>query len=273
MVYKKPLPKKNLFTNKNIEVVRIPSISLPTEKTTISKNLSDYCLMIYGEGKIGKTSLCAQFPDTLILAFEPGTSSIECYVLTMTKWQDFTDTIELLKKGNHNYKNIIIDNVQIAYNYCSKFICDKIGIDGAGEAKDYGVTWSNISREFTSQINEIINYGIKPIFTAHSRIRDIESLSGNKYQRIEPLISGQLSEILKSSVDLLGYFNYYKTNRYLTIRGNDYVDAGTRMTKFWIAKTSKPIINISMGNNPEEAYNNLINAFQNKQATSFEKLI
>jgi phage nucleotide-binding protein len=273
MVYKKPLPKKNLTIKKNVEMVTIPILSLPKEKSTISKNISDYCLMIYGEGKIGKTSLCAQFPDALILAFEPGTSSIECYVLTMTKWEDFVDTIKLLKKGGHKYKNVIIDNVQIAYNYCSKFICDKIGIDGAGEAKDYGVTWSNISREFTYQINTIINYGIKPIFTAHSRIKDIESLSGNKYQRIEPLISGQLAEILKSPVDLLGYFNYYKNNRYLTIRGSDYIDAGTRMTKFWLAKTGKSVINIPMGKNEKEAYNNLINAFQNKQSTSFEKLI
>jgi hypothetical protein len=273
MVYKKPLPKNNLFTEKKIDTEKKSILSLPTEKTKISDNISDYCLMLYGEGKIGKTSLCSQFSNALILAFEPGTSSIECYVLTMTKWQDFIDIIKLLKQGKHNFKNIIIDNVQIAYNFCSKFICDKIGIDGPGVANDYGVTWSNISREFTNKINEIINYGVKPIFTAHSRIKDIESLSGNKYQKIEPLITGQLAELLKSPVDLLGYFNYYKNNRYLTIRGNDHVDAGTRMTKFWIAKTGKSVINIPMGNNEKEGYNNLITAFQNKQQTSFEKLI
>ena len=60
-------------------VAKISGLTLPTEKSKPSSRLGDYTWLIYGAKKIGKTSLVAQFPETLILSFEPGTKALEVF--------------------------------------------------------------------------------------------------------------------------------------------------------------------------------------------------
>jgi hypothetical protein len=272
MVFKKTLPKPN-FTKPQFTKEHNKILSLPIKKTTISNKITDYCIFIYGVGKIGKTSFCGQFPSPLIAAFEPGYEGGEYYAVDMPCWENFVDIVDLLCRGEHDYLNLVIDNVQIAYNLCSDFIANERGFKNSGEAKDYGATAAEIRKEFNKQINRLIFSGIKPIFTAHAKDKKFESLSGTEFYKTCPMIPDSLNEILSSVVDILGYYNFYKKNRYLTIQGNDNIDAGHRLEKFFNTPDGIPIHSIPLGKTAKQAYTNLITAFQNKQKETFEKLI
>ena len=44
---------------------------LPTEKTPAKKKLKDYTILIYGNSKIGKSTMCAEIENGLFWATEP----------------------------------------------------------------------------------------------------------------------------------------------------------------------------------------------------------
>ena len=50
---------------------------LNLEPTKISRDLKGKYIFAYGAAKIGKTSLIASFPKSLIFSFEPGTNALD----------------------------------------------------------------------------------------------------------------------------------------------------------------------------------------------------
>ena len=49
--------------------------------------------------KIGKTSLIASFPKSLIFSFEPGTNALDnVYKVNITSWRDFKLYVKQLQK-------------------------------------------------------------------------------------------------------------------------------------------------------------------------------
>ena len=73
-------------------------------------------------------------------------------------------------------------------------------------------------------------------------------------------------------VDVVAYYQYIGNERYLTIRGDEEVTAGTRTKNHFLTPSGEPIFRIPMGKSEEEAFKNLENAFNNKQTETFEKV-
>ena len=62
--------------------------------------------------KFGKTSLAAQFPKNLLLAFEPGYNGLNnIMVAPITKWGEFKDILRQLEKPEikEKFETITID--------------------------------------------------------------------------------------------------------------------------------------------------------------------
>lgn len=76
------------------------AINLETlEPTKISRSLKGKYIFAYGAAKIGKTSLIASFPKSLIFSFEPGTNALDnVYKVNITSWRDFKLYVKQLQK-------------------------------------------------------------------------------------------------------------------------------------------------------------------------------
>ena len=64
--------------------------------------------------KIGKTSLIASFPKSLIFSFEPGTNALNnIYKVNITSWKDFKLSVKQLQndKVKEKFDFIGIDTV------------------------------------------------------------------------------------------------------------------------------------------------------------------
>lgn len=109
----------------------------------VSRDMRGYTVFLYGEPKSGKTTTATKFPRHLLLAFEKGYNAIPgAMAQPINSWAEFKRVLRQLKddKVKEMYETIIIDTVDIAYNYCEKYICanaprgdGSFGVDSIGD--------------------------------------------------------------------------------------------------------------------------------------------
>jgi len=236
---------------------------LPTEKSVPKANMGEYSILIYGEKKIGKTTIAAEFPDALFLMCEPGAKDLSVYKVDVKNWGDLVHTIDLLEKTGAKFKTVIMDTVDAAYDMCFDYMCIKLVIDHPHDANDYGKSWKKIKQEFARQINRLMRLG-GFIALSHATLKEVDTLEG-KIARMMPTLSGQAEEVLVGLIDIWAYYGYSGGTRLLTIRGNEFVGGGTRLQNHFNTPDGKQILEIPMGRSAKEAYTNLLAAYNNEQ--------
>jgi hypothetical protein len=219
--------------------------------------------LFFGDKKIGKTSLAAQFPDALFLMTEPGARALPVYQISILDWRMFRDTLKLLRTSEgQRFKTIVVDTVDLLFKMAETFACQKLGIAHPSE-EDWGRGWSAVRDEFTAQMQVLLNIGKGVILISHATEREIKTRSGTKYDRIQPTMSNQARDIVEGMVDIWAYYTYEGTQRVLQIRGDEHIMAGNRLQENF-RYNGKEVREIHMGASAEEAYRNLVACFNNK---------
>ncbi len=266
---KKIVKKKVTVSKKKMTVSKL-NLSLPTEKSIPSTNLRDYTNLFYGKKKIGKTTLSSHFPGTIHFMFETGSKALAIYARVVPAWDHFLGYITLLEKEQHNFKNAVIDTGAIAYIRCMEYICKREGINHPSDRKDYGATWSMISGEFGKAHTRLAACGLGLLVIAHEKVEEIETRSGETFNQIVPNFSKQADDFYAGGIDNVYYYEYIGNQRFLTIRGDEFVVAGTRCEDNFLTPEGKQIYRIPMGSSSKEAYTNLVQAFNNKQTETYK---
>ena len=248
-----------------------PALALPTTMNTPSDSLLDYSILLYGAKKIGKTSLAARFPDALFLACEPGTKALRVYTVPITSWQEFTGYVDLILQGGHNFRTVVVDTADRAYEMAFDHVCSKMMIEHPNEENDYGATWKRIKKEFATQVDRLITSGLGVVFVSHDTEREVELRDGTKVDRVQPTMASQAMGAVEGQVDIIANYAYDGNNRILRIDGTQEVVSGCRVEEHFVRAGGKPrvpgdrIISIPMGKSAAQAYDNLVRAFENKQ--------
>ena len=244
------------------------NVTLPMEKSLPVAHIGGYSILIFGEKKIGKTSLSSQFPDVLFLMFEAGSKKLSVYQRTVNHWIEFKEYINLILKTD-KFKTIIIDPIDKAYDLCFKYVCTKLVISHPAD-EGWGKGWDAIRSEFNFEMDRLLKSDKGIIFLSHSKEMEIEERSGKKYHRITNTMKGQAKECIEGAVDVWAHYGYEGKQRVLTILGDDRIDAGHRLNEppgpRFLYTNGEPIRQISMGSTSKEAYGNFIKAFSNQLA-------
>ena len=81
---------------------------------------------------MGKTTIATKFPKSLLLAFEKGYNALAgIMVQPINSWAEFIKVLRQLKdeKVKDKFETIILDTVDIAYQYCEKYVCSNNGVN------------------------------------------------------------------------------------------------------------------------------------------------
>ena len=116
----------------------------------VSRDLSGYITYIYGAPKVGKTSLGADMPKPLLLAFERGYNALAGIIAQdISSWSEIKQVVRELKKpeNKESFSTIIVDTVDVAAIQCEKYICGQNGVNALGEIP-YGQGWTLLKKEF-----------------------------------------------------------------------------------------------------------------------------
>jgi len=152
---------------------------LPDKPSPPSARMADYSWHFYGEPGVGKTTLGNQFPSPVFISTEPGTSAMLAASVPVNNWQDMKLVIGALKEEKHNYKTVVLDTVDIAYNLCATHVCDSNGWVDVADG-DWGRGWRAVDREWTNMISQLRGLPMCTIFIGHEKREEIMERLGSR---------------------------------------------------------------------------------------------
>jgi len=266
MAVKKVIRKKVATEAKR--VTQNIDVSLPDHVTEISNNLEDYTWMLYGERKIGKTTLLSQFNNPLFLMFDPLNKGLAIKQVYINSWEVFIKILHQLKaklKKSPNYCNmVVIDTGFMCYERCYQYKIKKLGITDPKD-RAWGSAWKEISREFMEAHDLIFDLGVGFAVTAHAQIAEITRKDGSTYNKLTTQLGAQAFKFYNGLVDVIAFYQYNNKNqRELTIAGDALVEAGARIDNHFKYTNGEPVKDILMGKTSKDAYSSLLKAFNNK---------
>jgi hypothetical protein len=207
----------------------------------VSRDLRGYSVFFYGEPKSGKTTTAAHFPEALLLAFEKGYNAIPGIMAQpINSWGEFKQTLRELKKQEvkDKFSTIIIDTADIAYDYCTKYICDNakrpdggFGVDAISDI-GYGKGYGMVSQEFDDSLRSIVQMDYGLVLISHATDKTFKNESGEEYNQIVPTLDKRATNIVSRMADIIGYSRVVSTDQgdktMLFMRGTNRYMAGSR---------------------------------------------
>lgn len=206
--------------------------------------------------------------------FEPGDRALPIRSTPVNNWLEAREYVRLLEASTPEHETIVVDVVDAAYEQCFKYVCDKLVIDYPRD-DDFGASWKAIRREWESWVRRLLalrdgdkRKGV--IFLSHARFNNVKRRDGSSIDILGPTMSGQAMGVVEGLVDTIAYYGYHNDSRVLVIRGNEHIDAGTRLDVQFLTRSGEQVRAIDMGKSKEEAYANLLKGFSNRLTTSGE---
>jgi len=207
----------------------------------VSRDLRGYSVFFYGEPKSGKTTTAAHFPEALLLAFEKGYNAIPGIIAQpINSWSEFRQTLRELKKQEvkEKFSTIVIDTADIAYDYCTKYICDNakrpdggFGVDSISDIP-FGKGYGQVSQEFDECLRSIVQMDYGLVLISHATDKTFKNESGEEYNQIVPTLDKRATNIVSRMADIIGYSRVVTTDEgdktMLFMRGTNRYMAGSR---------------------------------------------
>ena len=180
----------------------------------VSRNLNGYIVFFYGEPKSGKTTTASKFPKSLLLAFEKGYNTLAGVMANpINSWAEFRKVLRQLKdeRSKEMFSTIIIDTTDIAYDYCTKYICDNARRPDGGYGVDkvsdipYGQGYGMIEKEFDECLRSIVQMDYGLVLISHSTDKTFTDENGVEYNKIVPTLDKRATKVVSRMADIIGY--------------------------------------------------------------------
>jgi DNA polymerase III delta prime subunit len=201
----------------------------------VSRDLRGYTILFYGQPKTGKTTTAARFPQALLCAFETGYLAIPGVMAQpINKWSEFKQILKQLDsdQARQQFKNIVVDTVDIAYDLCEKYICNQNGVSTVGDLA-YGKGYALAKKEFDEALRKIPQMGYGLVMISHAHDKTFKDENGEEYQQIVPTLANQPRLVVDRMSDIIGYAHPFQdedgsVHTTLFMRGTPRFVAGSR---------------------------------------------
>lgn len=176
----------------------------------------------------------------------------------INNWAEFRKVLRQLKdqKAKDTFYTITIDTVDIAYDYCTKYICDNAQRSDGGYGVDsisdipFGKGYGMVSKEFDECLRSIVmmDYGL--VLISHSIDKTFKDENGNEYNKIVPTLDKRANNVVARMADIIGYSRIVESKNgqnitKLFMRGTPRYEAGSRFkyTPDYIDFSYKDLVN------------------------------
>jgi hypothetical protein len=180
---------------------------LPTEKTKPSDDPMSYSILLYGQTKAGKSTFASKADRAIFLATEPGLNALSVFKVDIDSWPRFLAVCKELATTEHEFKTIVIDTVDNAYDFCLEHVCSTLKDDAGNQVTHpadlgYGKGWKAVNSEFKRILTKLAALPQGLILISHSKVEEVKTRTG-KYDRIVPTLGSGPRKILLGLMDLV----------------------------------------------------------------------
>ncbi|MGJ0908882.1 AAA family ATPase [Clostridium botulinum] len=217
------------------------------------KKINKKKLWIYGPSMSGKTTMLDDAPNPLNLNTDGNIEFVTMQYIKLADkvwwegriqkkkfaWEFFIEAIEELEKKDNDYKTIIIDLAEDAYEMCRLYKYDELGI--THESDDAFRAWDKVRMEFLSTMRRFFNleYENLVIVSHEDKSKDITKKTGDKITAIRPNITEKIANKLAGMVDIVARVVVDGDERTLNFKSDEVIFGGGRLKG--ITKTSIPL--------------------------------
>lgn len=174
-------------------------------------------VVIYGPEGIGKSSLAAQFPNSIFIDTEGSTTEMDVQRLKKpSSWEMIQQQAAWVKQqGPHRFGTLIIDTFDWAEMLCVNSVCathSKSGVEDFGYGKGYVYVAEEIGR-FLNFLQDVVDSGINVVLVAHSQIVKFEQPDEmgayDRYQlKLGAKTGSRTAPLVKEWADIVLFVNY-----------------------------------------------------------------
>ena len=178
-------------------------MQLPTVMSDIDLDPMKSTYWLYGYPGSGKTTMAASFGKMLFLYADPGVKVVQAYKEPCTTWSEFEDAAKAYIKNNDLYDGLVIDTIDMMYDFCIRKYLDKKGKDHLSEL-EWSKGWDMVRNDFGTLIPRLINIEKPLVFLSHAKSEDIKG-TAVKTTKQTPMIPGMGRQIVFRLCDAVAY--------------------------------------------------------------------
>jgi hypothetical protein len=231
----------------------------PTEAITDPRRLK---YLIIGPPKWGKTSFLCAVPDSILLATEEGHAFHKTHKVIIDVWDRplkeknqgwgededknlHTSMVEAVETicASDRFQFVIIDTADMAAKMCLDFHYDKLGVNHASEAGDYGKGWDvALTQPFRKQIGKLMKSGRGIGFITHTQVVT-RRIGTSEMSRAETTLPSQVQKFLHTQADMIIHGRFGKLrpgmkerDRIISLDGSNEILAGSRVRHITLPK-------------------------------------
>lgn len=225
-------------------------------------------VLLYGPKKIGKSTMAADAPKALFVATEPGLEFLDVFKVDIETWEDFSQVVQLLREGKHDFSTLVLDTLDNLYEMCSDYVCrratqraiqqgHRIRIEHPTDIEGWGKGYGMVNKEFKRALAKVGQLpGISLFMISHSKDKRIK-VKGREIQKAVPTLPDTARDIALGMVDVILFADFdvdpenHGETRVLRTQPSTWWEAGCRGPKDM--PTLPPTIDLSW-EALEEAY-------------------
>ena len=217
---------------------------LPKNERRNIETVEKKVVWLYGSPFSGKTFFANKFPDPLMLNTDGNIKFVDAPYISikdkiemqgrMTKktfaWDIFKDVIAELEKKDNDFKTIIVDLLEDAYEYCRLWMYDQMGI--THESDDSFRAWDKVRIEFLSTLKRLmaLDYENIILISHEDTTKDITKKGGDKLTSIKPNLQDKVATKVAGMVDIVARVVADGDSRVLSFKTNEVIFGGGRLT-------------------------------------------
>jgi hypothetical protein len=181
-------------------------VALPTAKRERKCRIAQSNVLVFGDPKVGKTTLLAGMPNALVLDTENGTGFVDVFVIPTPDAASFFAAVKEVTEKPHQFSPICIDTLDSVVRFCSAEVCKQNGVKDLADLP-YGKGFTQLTSGLTVTLNRLASLNGGLWLTTHVKEVEIELPDGGKAVRAEPSLSNSAARVVLAFCDFVFYMH------------------------------------------------------------------
>lgn len=202
-------------------------MELPTKvikSTTVNPSL----LTVFGQSKVGKTTMLSKLDNCLILDTEKGTKYVDALKVQINNSVDLKNTVRALKESGDQYTYLALDTIDNVVSWFEKDVARDNNVDSFAKIP-FGDGYNQVRTRTMAMISALMECCEHIIIIGHRK----KTIIGNDSVEVNVSsldLSGKLKNYVMAKSDAIGFvYRDEEGNLKISFEASDEVEAGTRL--------------------------------------------